>query len=249
MIPQIPGKTRIKEKGFTLLEIIVVISILLVLAAMLMPLFSRAKASSLEAKTLQQLRQLGAAMSLYVSENDQYFPPGYFYAPDSFPRERTWASELLYYLGLPRSYYEAQDNPFVSPNSVIPVRSGVSATFTPFTYSIHGGISPDISVVDNRVKLGNIVRPSEVILLGDGSQLPSTYSASTLTRPEVFKSGQGTVQNLDQHIAVGPDVDGMEGRGWLRYRNRGKVAVLMVDGHVEMIVKGELRYRNVIYDR
>lgn len=60
------------RKGFTLIELLVVIGILALLAGILFPVLRRARASALQAVCLSNFRQMGAAMSLYLSDNDGY---------------------------------------------------------------------------------------------------------------------------------------------------------------------------------
>lgn len=58
------------KRAFTLIEVLVVISIILVLAALLLPTFRSAKDSANESSCLSNLHQLGMAVSLYRSENN-----------------------------------------------------------------------------------------------------------------------------------------------------------------------------------
>jgi prepilin-type N-terminal cleavage/methylation domain-containing protein/prepilin-type processing-associated H-X9-DG protein len=61
-------------KGFTLIELLVVIAIIAILAAILFPVFSRARASGQRSSCLSNTRQLGTATMLYVQDYDEYFP-------------------------------------------------------------------------------------------------------------------------------------------------------------------------------
>lgn len=60
--------------GFTLIELLVVIAILAILAALLFPVFARAKASAKQAVCVSNLKQIGSATSLYMADYDGVFP-------------------------------------------------------------------------------------------------------------------------------------------------------------------------------
>lgn len=62
------------KSGFTLIELLVVIAIIAILAAILFPVFARARENARRASCLSNLKQLSLAAIMYTQDYDEKFP-------------------------------------------------------------------------------------------------------------------------------------------------------------------------------
>ena len=66
-------RTR-NRKGFTLIELLVVIAIIAILAAILFPVFARARENARRASCASNLKQIGLGVLQYLQDNDETYP-------------------------------------------------------------------------------------------------------------------------------------------------------------------------------
>ncbi len=66
-------KTR--QKGFTLIELLVVIAIIAILAAILFPVFARAREKARQTTCINNQRQIAASIQMYAQDHEEVMPP------------------------------------------------------------------------------------------------------------------------------------------------------------------------------
>lgn len=80
-----------KDKGFTLVELLVVISVIALLMGILMPALGKARNVAKRTACQSNLRQIGVAFRAYLDDNSDIFPPAC-----AFPWNITDANDPLY---------------------------------------------------------------------------------------------------------------------------------------------------------
>ena len=85
-----------KTTGFTLVELLVVISIIAVLISLLLPALNKARESGMTISCLSKLRQLGIASTMYGNENRGCLPS---WSLHSTAGANQWAAVLAPYIG------------------------------------------------------------------------------------------------------------------------------------------------------
>ena len=68
-------KISYRKPGFTLIELLVVIAIITILAAILFPVFARARENARRTSCLSNLKQIGLGIMQYTQDFDEIYPP------------------------------------------------------------------------------------------------------------------------------------------------------------------------------
>jgi prepilin-type N-terminal cleavage/methylation domain-containing protein/prepilin-type processing-associated H-X9-DG protein len=108
------------KRAFTLIELLVVIAIIAILAAILFPVFAQAKASAKQIQCLSNMKQIGLAAMLYLSDNnDTWFMAAHYDPQPGLPPQQTWIGYDNRNYGLDGGFYG-----HVNAKAIYPVRSG-----------------------------------------------------------------------------------------------------------------------------
>jgi prepilin-type N-terminal cleavage/methylation domain-containing protein/prepilin-type processing-associated H-X9-DG protein len=82
-----------RKSGFTLVELLIVIAIIAILAAILFPVFNNARKKALQTSCTANLQQLGTAMRMYAQDYDDQFPFALY--GDVVNRNSAWADVIF----------------------------------------------------------------------------------------------------------------------------------------------------------
>lgn len=100
-----------KKRGFTLVELLVVIMVIGILASLLVPAVAGALQKGRDAKSASNLRQIGVALNEYASDHNNLYPCAHAdvsYQPDgSDPSTWPWQQQIDDYVGGDRRVFKS----------------------------------------------------------------------------------------------------------------------------------------------
>ena len=160
------------RRGFTLIELLVVIAIIAILAAILFPVFAKAREKARQSSCLSNIKQLSLAFLSYCQDYDEMFCP-------SYNNTTTWAAG-------------GRLDPYIKNTQILHCPSYPT---TNYGYGLNYGaltVGPGSSGNYNGPYncLGQVVTPAQCIMFGDCSK---NYNPYIITRN--YDNPMGTFGN------------------------------------------------------
>ena len=125
--------TRARQRGFTLIELLVVIAIIAILAAILFPVFARARENARRASCSSNLKQIGLGVIQYAQDYDEKLPARVYFGATP----ASWRDVIQPYVKSTQLFAcpsNTGNNQPTEPRNTLVANGGV-----PRSYSINGG--------------------------------------------------------------------------------------------------------------
>ena len=204
--------TKRAGKGFTLIELLVVIAIIAILAAILFPVFAKAREKARASTCLNHMRQLGIALGIYADDNDDM----YWHVSS----RKYWTTAVKQYLKNHQVLVCPSNYSFYSPvektgycynnhlGGFLPWMEG--ATYTPVALTVSEILSPAQMIAfmetTNWTAYGYFIPPGTA----SGGAVPARIHLNGDNY--VFVDGHAKWTNLRTH-------------GWMTYDPDGKISL------------------------
>lgn len=185
------AQTSRRRSAFTLIELLVVIAIISILAAILFPVFARARESARRASCMSNLKQTGLGFMMYTQDYDEMMPPAItknnppppFGSYVNTPDDRWYWGQITYPYTKSAQLYYCPSSPNDAPDN--------SAKFRRQNYGVNVQLVPKTTPVS----LASIESPAQKYLVMDSGEYlmesPNQAVASPNSTSYYYLPGMG----------------------------------------------------------
>jgi prepilin-type N-terminal cleavage/methylation domain-containing protein/prepilin-type processing-associated H-X9-DG protein len=191
------------KRGFTLIELLVVIAIIAILAAILFPVFAKAREKARQTTCINNTKQLLIAINMFASDHDEQIPCAFF-------NERTfgadtpsqWKATLYPYLKTSQVFVCPSD-PYGAEKKVFAANK---AADEPASYRYNNTLTARDSDGAPAVpaSLGDIKSPSEFIITSESQPYPNPEVPISQGGQEWNQVAAYATQKEDQRAQIDP---------------------------------------------
>jgi prepilin-type N-terminal cleavage/methylation domain-containing protein len=195
--------------AFTLIELLIVIAIATLLAALAVPAFIKVFESAKATKDTSNLRQIGAATQMYINDNNGVFPGS---------ATQSWMSQLEQPQKQYLSSWRVLESPFDKRSTS---ESGNATT------AISYGINPNVYTGGVAISADKITKPVTFIVFSPAQNVGTTVNFSI--NATAAAPAPGVTENAGTSNPGGSASGGT-------HANRRKISAMCADWHTEIML-------------
>ena len=191
-----------RQRGFTLVELLVVISIIALLISLLLPSLRKAREMAKSTVCLSNMRQMGLSLTTYAFENDDYIPAASCGSANS-PEENYWLCVLQKYARQPliaKCPKDQTKRPFLDWGNPPPDRA-LWQDYRWSSYALNFCLVPTEAQPHEYNRLSRIRKPVSVVYLAE-LRSGGTYDAGDHIHADHWETQQApkTAVAWERHL-------------------------------------------------
>lgn len=220
-----------RHQGFTLIELLVVIAIIALLAAILFPVFARARENARKSSCTNNVKQLMLGVAQYTQDFDEAYPIGHNIIPNPGGVAVSWNQILIPYIKTTQSFVCPSDSNLSYVWAQTPAPQGISPRF-PTSYMANWQLQRDTG---GGLKISDVAKASSTVYMSDGGLLALNVAPWVANLPSgTKKSGCWILQDPTTSGCAGCATNpGDPNWGAPNTRHLDTANVGFADGHVK----------------
>lgn len=230
--------------GFTLVEMLVVLGIVALMAALLFPAFAHVREKGHQTSCASNMRQLGLALSAYAIDYDEQYPTSTL--TDTSTTNIAWAGQIYPHLTTADVFRCPTDATTASPLSVVSyglnanlaAASSLAALSAPARTVLLFEVSGDRALISDYAE-GQTTGAGQAQVSASGNGLNGGLANLTgkgAGRVESAQYACGALDNSQAVTALPPDLDQYQHPG----RHSASANFLLADGHVKRVASAQV---------